>query len=86
MANTFIVHDARELLTRPAPKFVEVENGEIGFIGHQYWIELDRIKTRAALLEWIHHLLGKRWVTNDMLSDFIEKVCEIRKWKLYNDV
>ncbi len=33
-----------------------------------YWIELSRVKTKLALLHWVAHLLGKKWVTKKQLS------------------
>lgn len=75
-----------ELYDLETPVLVRIEDKQIGLLADNYWIELDRIKTRAALLEWVHHLLGKNWVTKEMLEQFIEQVHTYRKWKLYNDV
>ena len=43
-------------------------------IGYEYVIELNRCNTEAKLLHWIHHLLGKSWMTLEILENFIEKV------------
>jgi hypothetical protein len=69
----------------PAP-LVVIENDQVVFITADYWIELTRINDRAALIEWIHHLLGKTWITNELLEQFIELVCNYRKWPIYRDV
>lgn len=65
------------------PELVKIENGEIGFISQNYWIELNRIKTRKQLIEWIHHLTGKAWITTAMLDQFIEKVHAHNNWSIY---
>lgn len=80
------IRTAADALNYKRPVLVVIENDAISFVGESYWIELDRIKTRAALIEWIHHMSGKRWFTNDMLTQFIEVVCEYRKWTIYEDV
>jgi hypothetical protein len=71
---------------------VTIENGEIGLrdtrlAGNQYyWIDLDRIKTQRDLLEWVHHLSGKAWVTNRHIRQFIARVFKYREWTLYKGV
>ena len=38
----------------------------------EYCIELDRCDTPEKLLEWVHHLCEKTWMTTDILARFIE--------------
>lgn len=77
----------RDLLDSPdPPRLVVIQNGDVGFIAADYWIELTRINDRAALIEWIYHLLGKTWITNELLEQFIELVCSYHKWPIYKDV
>lgn len=48
-----------------------------------YEIDLDKIKTKADLLQWTHHLTGKARISNSALGDFIEEVCKYKKWDLF---
>jgi hypothetical protein len=80
-----------KLSMEPRERLVKIEDGEIGIYDTQndkyhYWIELDRINTHRDLLEWVHHLNGKVWVTKEVLDDFIEAVFSYRKWTLYKGV
>jgi hypothetical protein len=75
-----------ELLDLDFPDLIKIKDEQICFIEGDYWIELNRIRTRAHLIEWIHHMTGKKWVTGDMIGEFIEKVCKYRKWDVYSDV
>ena len=78
---------AADLLDYEVPELVKIEKGEIGFKDgdhFSYWVELSRIPNHEALIEWIHHLMGKNWVTKEMLEQFIEKVCSHRKWGIYH--
>lgn len=77
-----------DLFQAPRGRLVKIEDGQIGIYDTQndkyhYWIELTRIKTHRDLLEWVHHLNGKVWVTKEVLDDFIEAVFSYRKWTLY---
>ncbi len=73
----------QDIMDYKVPEHVKIENGEIGFVKQNYWIELNLIKTRKQLIGWIHHLVGKVWITNEMLDQFIEKVHAYRKWNIY---
>ena len=37
----------------------------------KYEIDLERTTTKKELLDWIFHLLGKNWLTPNMLYDFL---------------
>lgn len=65
------------------PQHVKISANQIGFINYGYWIELSRITTQNQLIGWIHHLVGKAWMTTELIEEFIEKVCTIRKWGIY---
>ena len=41
-----------------------------------YKIELCRLDTPEKLYQWIIHLLGKNWITTDMLSRMV-RICEV---------
>ncbi len=41
-----------------------------------YDIELNRLDTPEKLYQWITHLLGKSWVTREMLNRMVA-ICEI---------
>lgn len=45
-----------------------------------YHIELDRIKDEGDLLAWILHLGQKAWMKTDVMTRFVEAVCEIKKF------
>jgi hypothetical protein len=51
----------------------------------RYEIELSRIPDPKALVNWIHHLLKKNWVTSDTIRQFIECVYESKGWDLYRN-
>lgn len=35
-----------------------------------YEVDLDRCQTKEDLLDWVFHLLGKRWCKDSLLTDF----------------
>jgi len=51
-----------------------------------YHIELSRIPDHAGLLEWIHHLTGKDWMTGELVNYFIKRIYEIKGWNLYRNL
>ena len=53
-------------------KRVRRRGGSIVLDGH-YCIELTRIDSYKAMVDWVIHLSGKSWVTAEMLG----RVCEI---------
>lgn len=48
-----------------------------------YDIELSRINTPDKLLCWIFHLLGKNWMTTDILRKFIELISKHHNINIY---
>jgi len=52
-------------------------------ISYPYEIELKRIPSYAALLQWSLHLAGKSWMDLDYLREFIEIVCHVKGWNIY---
>lgn len=62
---------------------VKVARNGILFSWQGYWIELNRIKDKDDLIEWISHLLEKDWVDSRMLARFIKLVCEQKNWEIY---
>jgi len=53
-------------------------------LAYPYEVDLDRIKNEIDLLIWVHHLSEKTWMTTEVLSDFMEKVAEIKGLKIYD--
>ena len=48
-------------------------------------IELDRIKNKADLLEWVHHLCEKAWSDDSGFIRFlIDVVLEKKGWEIRN--
>jgi hypothetical protein len=41
-----------------------------------YWVALNRIQTSAEALDWIYQLLGKPWLSDRDLRDFLEALDE----------
>jgi hypothetical protein len=52
---------------------VVIEDGQIGFPKYYYWIELNRINSYKKLVGWVTQLIGKEWITRDMLAEFMRK-------------
>jgi len=76
----------KELLDTEFPTLVSIENDMIVF--HElkgYEVEISRIKTRADLIEWIHHMTGKASITTGAIAQFIEVVCKYRNWEIYKE-
>lgn len=72
-----ILHDKTEPLV-----YVE---GESVFIDKEveYDIDLPSIKGKADLLELVHHISKKKWVTKEHITAFIQVVCNAKGWKIY---
>lgn len=72
---------------------IRIEGGAVILdFAYPYAIELNRIPNRAALVEWIHHILGKGWMHDPSskspelrMRTFIETVCKAKGWKLYGN-
>lgn len=79
----FIVRTMQDILDHQAPELVTIQNGIISIVNENYEIELSRIKNKADVLEWTHHLLGKSWMTVEIIEQFIEKVCGHYKLPIY---
>jgi hypothetical protein len=68
-----------------------IHEGNTLFLNYgRYPIELRRIPSKAALIEWIHHLSGKGWMVPKqedselhIVREFIKRVCKIKGWKIY---
>jgi len=45
-----------------------------------YVIELNRIPTPEALLDWVWHLSEKNWMTTAYIRELIERVYKIKGW------
>ena len=72
---------ADEQPENPPQQYVEIR---IGFPENEYWIDLDQIPKRKVLLEVLDRLSDENWITNEMMHQFLEKVCENRGWNLHN--
>ncbi len=40
-------------------------------VAYEYPIELERINTTLKAYQWIMHLLGKSWITKEILSKMV---------------
>jgi hypothetical protein len=78
-----LVYTDTELLDMPDPPVVVRYNTDQGVpsfdlldeaADHWYEVEVRRCNTAAKLVEWIGHLLEKRWVTKQHLEQFIDLV------------
>jgi hypothetical protein len=68
----------------PDRKLIEVDRNfvTIKFGGHDYDIELSRIKNQAELLGWVHHLCGKTWMNGHRIILFIDAINKAKGWKV----
>lgn len=46
-----------------------------------YDVRLAPITDKGQLLEWVHHLSEKSWMTPFLISEFINRVYAIKGWK-----
>lgn len=83
----FPVRSLAELLNKePGMELVFIEGDVIRFKkGGSYYIELSRVTNHAEIVEWVHHLSGKRWVTTETIDEFIGKVCAHYRLPLYQE-
>lgn len=42
-----------------------------------YYIDLERCRTSAAVLDWICQVAGKQWATNDVLADLVRALDDL---------
>jgi hypothetical protein len=60
---------------------------KLGYItinaAYPYHIELNRIPDPEGLVHWLDHLLGKDWMTSDLVREFIRRVYAIKGWDLH---
>jgi hypothetical protein len=49
--------------------------------GYPYEIDLDEVETYMDILVWVRHLLGKTWMTADLMADLIDKIAEVKDLK-----
>ncbi len=52
-------------------------------IRYPYEIDLDRIQNYHDLVGWIHHMAGKIWIERDHIGYLIERICQIKEWRIY---
>ena len=81
-------YSAKDILEMEFPTLVSIENEMIVFHEYhkynKYEVELNRIKTRAQLLGWVHHMAEKAWVSGETIAQFIEVVCKYYGWNIYD--
>ena len=75
MAKAFKVFTAKDALNYHHDSKVVVWDGSFVFVKYNYAIPFEEIRNRKDILEWIHHLSGKAWITQEMIGEFIEKCC-----------
>lgn len=51
-----------------------------------YQIELSRIPTHLALIEWIAHLAEKHWFDTAQARSFIYIVCQAKGWDVRGNI
>ena len=63
---------------------VIIKNGCITLnFRYPYEIELNRIPTPLALMQWVHHLCEKNWMDSERICIFIEAVAANKGWKMH---
>ena len=45
-----------------------------------YEIDLDNVQTPLDVLNWMHHLCSKYWITTVHIHILIDAICEIKGW------
>ncbi|MCG2750377.1 MAG: hypothetical protein L6301_00855 [Desulfobacteraceae bacterium] len=55
-------------------------------VGAEYFVELKRANTKAKILNWVHHLSGKNWMTTELLRRFIELACQANRLKPWGEI
>jgi hypothetical protein len=55
-------------------------------LNDNYEIELRRIPTELALVEWIVQLSSKRWFDAQLLRQFVHVVCEAKGWSVNGNI
>ena len=55
-------------------------------VGAEYFVELKRTNTKAKILNWVHHLSGKSWMTKELLRRFIELSCQANRLKPWGEI
>ena len=66
-------------------RIVHVRNTNVLLLRFQYdyEVDLDRIKSEAALLNWVLHLCEKTWMTTERMAFFIEAVAAIKNFNVH---
>lgn len=63
------------------PKIEQTNQGIL--INGYYLIEWERINSHGAIVEWIHHLSKKGWVTVRLISEIIDMAATRHGLKIY---
>ena len=50
---------------------------------YDYEIDLDRVNSERDLLAWSYHLCSKNWMDTAKLREFIDAVCQIKKFRIH---
>lgn len=64
-------------------KQIRIEDGSIVFVKHHYSVELNRCTNKESILQWVHHLNGKAWMTTELTEWFIELATQYHGINLY---
>lgn len=61
-----------------------VLEGGVVYVGQvRYPIGLDQIRDKADVLQWVHHLTDKKWITPPMIGRLVEVLCAAKNWPVY---
>ncbi len=52
--------------------------------GSTWDVELERMPNPSVLLKFVQDLTAKRWVTRDIIRDFVATVCQAKGWEIYD--
>lgn len=67
--------DKNQPIVDVSPEGIELEN--------HYWIDANRINSKEKLVEWIHHLCQKTWITPEHIRQIIDGAAQLNGWKIY---
>lgn len=67
--------DRAIISSEKSSNYITLDQGYVVFVGIGYEIWLETIHNKGDILQWVHHLSEKNWVTPEILAEFIEKTC-----------
>lgn len=77
------VHTLADAYKNNRAELVYIKDGNLHFVKRNYEIEMTCIRGRADIIKWTHHLMGKSWMTIEILEQFLQLTCAYRDIPIY---